>query len=1157
MHGQLLAWSSRSRVCGTLLAALIVAALGLGPGAAEAKRQPLVVAPKPGQVFPAGSVWLRVDAGIVAASLNGERIAGGFGKRRGAVRSILASPNYGLRFGANVLRVRVRERGRVRARTVRFRIRTDGPLAAAGRDRVLAVGNRLLLDGRRSLMHPGGRAGTRDGFRYRWRIVGPQGKTRLGGAKALTGAAQPKLSFRPPRPGNYTLRLTVTAPDGASNSDLVTVRADPPPSVRIETMVEPPQRGGEIGIQITGPSAAATAFYPANPTKWLQLLVLRRSDLGLISNTNYDCPQAVNGGVASEVAECSKRVREDIAKLDESHLVIASNPIDPRERGLQPPLGMPQALGGIGVAFWNWLVDVRDGATPERGGFSAIGVPGRGSLVVEHPAYDPTFPKRFAGGIVGNLVRDNEFNYTFAPAEQLVLNTQAAGSTPDQNVIGIGATNYTQPIPGGARSGGFHVVVADPRDLTASSQWFETDHSDVNALIGQLEAMRDLLHTANAAASQPFGVKRLIVVASRGNPFFRTSSPRADEVLEQLVDEVEHAGGTRGAFFRAVDPGFSGGASYTLIGEGDSRWGSGIEGLGPAPGADGLSTVPQTGTLARSGRYYQYELQSGSSALTGGFPDQATAMTQLLQTAGQAPVPWPEQGNAGRTAAIRWIGEKVLGTDDPRSQFWTLTFNANTWSTKIAPAIEGLCAKSGECPSLPGFTASDLAWAKAELVREIGWLTSTHAYLEALAEPFQKTALTSWADLQNVAVEVNESVAADVNEEVEINGEYAKAAFDFLLELSDALPEPATNVAGSIKAIYSFGMDLAAINGVPVSAEPQIKTTVAKAGKALAERLERTQNLLTTQLPNVIASDYARLKAVGSCGSPIALNWPECPFDPKAWQYTSEDQMRAASTMLPATEAQAFGTLLPAKFEAWVLPLSPYTSANDRFAGLPLSGCEYPFGNAPLSSQLAKPLYRTIPTYADDRWEITALGYLTGAGTIDKRWVMHTPAAAVTDRLFGSGRGQLGLDKEQFFDTYFSTNRRTLDHYPERDTRTGWLPECAPKALAGKGPSVPAALPLGRAVRTGIPIAFDTTGQRSSVGLSLHLGGAARKPGPVLARRLLLGQGAGLHAVALTVPPAAARRLRASGSHRALVRIRVAAPKLRARVYTLPLRLTY
>ena len=112
----------------------------------------------------------------------------------------------------------------------------------------------------------------------------------------------------------------------------------------------------------------------------------------------------------------------------------------------------------------------------------------------------------------------------------------------------------------------------------------------------------------------------------------------------------------------------------------------------------------------------------------------------------------------------------------------------------------------------------------------------------------------------------------------------------------------------------------------------------------------------------------------------------------------------------------------------------------------------YPFDGLPDSAQYAKPIFRNLPSYghtitrdsngryhsSGETWEVNALGYLTGSGLITDRWLMHYPSADVTEPIFKSvGAGGLGADPESFFDRYFP-NPATLDHYPERDTPTGW-----------------------------------------------------------------------------------------------------------------------
>ena len=118
-----------------------------------------------------------------------------------------------------------------------------------------------------------------------------------------------------------------------------------------------------------------------------------------------------------------------------------------------------------------------------------------------------------------------------------------------------------------------------------------------------------------------------------------------------------------------------------------------------------------------------------------------------------------------------------------------------------------------------------------------------------------------------------------------------------------------------------------------------------------------------------------------------------------------------------------------------------------------------PFDGLPASAQFAKPIYRNIPTCghklirvengswasSGETWQIYALGYLTGDGTIFDPWLMHYPKADVTDPIFKPlDQGGLAAEPESFFDRFFP-KLSTLDHYPERDTPTGW---CAQPTLA-------------------------------------------------------------------------------------------------------------
>jgi len=214
-----------------------------------------------------------------------------------------------------------------------------------------------------------------------------------------------------------------------------------------------------------------------------------------------------------------------------------------------------------------------------------------------------------------------------------------------------------------------------------------------------------------------------------------------------------------------------------------------------------------------------------------------------------------------------------------------------------------------------------------------------------------------------------------------------------------------------------------------------------------------------SRLAYTIAADYDKLRTVGVCASPDPNDWPSCPFDHADWQFTQSDQAAAAEGLLPASEIWAYGQLLPAKYTAWRLP--PWwrrrVSDNDEFRGQTAFSAWFPFKGLPHSAEMAKPIYRNLPTHdhtvevvlrpvsrdihsaktVGETWQIFALGFLQGEGVITSPWVMHFPARAVTNKLFDRvGKGGLGVDPETFFDLNFQP--KPLEHYPERDTNTGW-----------------------------------------------------------------------------------------------------------------------
>jgi hypothetical protein len=1134
-----------------LLAGLICAAVApdlASPASGSAARQApaRVLSPRPGALLPARPqlirVWLARRAKGLSVKLNGSPIGAYFSRRRHRVRTLRVSAAHGLRYGPNVLRVSARRggKGRRRTRVVRFRVKGDRPLASAGLDRVAAPGDRLKLDGTASMLQPSGRRrGAK--LRYRWSVIRTPGRRRPAAqAVRLAQPDSPTPSVTPTAAGSATLQLTVTGPSGESGSDTVEVRADPPPSVWLETGA---QAGNQYGVRLRGP---IEEFFPAETSKWLQIVVLNRGTLEEESNTSYNCPQATEHPYANREAaqildkECVPQVQSALAKLKGEpgkHLVIAVNQPggQPFE---QPPVDMFGALTGY-IRAWEWWPE---NEKVERGAFSAVFVPGT-DVTTDHPPVRASGGPTVAGGMIDDtLMRNyNEHNYSLAPGERLPYETQAGGSGSTQNVISVGDHGFAQPLPPNSQ-GGFQVVVLDSRTLEGESHWFET-HSSGQGLRG----MYDVLKQATEAISpEPFGFHKLVFVASRGDPSVQIDKSTYPW-FDKLGGEIEALGGTRSRFFTALDSKMSKQNSYTLVGTSGSQRAEGDELLGTGPASAGsLNTAPLAGLLARTAYHYAWAFESTKPPATQQNGENAVdqGAEQVLQVAGQAPRPWPEQNNLGRTAAVQFIGLRVLGTDTPRSQYWT-----EPWPGKWSQTAEKIKALQYPTEEVK-FSQSDLGWAKEELVREIEWLKEENIYLHRLAKPFGGEGLKSWRALQTIAENVSNSAQVSKEQQGEAD---AQKVFEFALDLGESVPFVGKAI-GAVNAIYRFAVAEASLEGKPAG-EP-FKARVDEMGEQLGKRLEAAEALLAEQLPDDIASDYGRLMTAGACASNIAEEWKNCPYEHSGWQYTQEDQRTAAQSLATTSEVAAYSSILPARYDAFELPLNTELQARlySGLTGWPLQLiCHWPFAQSPASSQFARPVFQPIGDQFEeinDTWSVTVLGYLTGKGDWTPPWKMHVPSASATNNLFGTGKGELGVNREDFFDRSF--NATTLPHYPWKNSKTGWLSRCSNGPPASQL-STPPRTSLSGAAGKGIPVGFEVPSDGSTASLTLSLGAAgpkrAAKPkaplraGSVLASLRLRNLAAGSHSTKIRIRRPLVRRVRESKLHRATLWLTISPPE--------------
>jgi hypothetical protein len=231
------------------------------------------------------------------------------------------------------------------------------------------------------------------------------------------------------------------------------------------------------------------------------------------------------------------------------------------------------------------------------------------------------------------------------------------------NVVLVG--DHKVSINPTACCGFFHVVVIDRRSLAVRA-----NKAFYPVSVGDLAAMRETLKDANAAGNQ------LVIITSRGftGKTIGSYTDGKNATVSELVDQIENVGGARTNFYDALNR-TPDGLSYTLVGGSNLGAAHGLERVAPGTTRGGFNTTPVQGVLARDDNF-NYQLQQSEA---GGLPENVgSRVTKAMQ---QAPTPWPEHGNPGRIAAIKWIGTHVplLNSPDPRAQYYTIPYTLGTW----------------------------------------------------------------------------------------------------------------------------------------------------------------------------------------------------------------------------------------------------------------------------------------------------------------------------------------------------------------------------------------------------------------------------------------------------------------------------------------------
>lgn len=812
----------------------------------------------------------------------------------------------------------------------------------------------------------------------------------------------------------------LTAPAANANvsvtSSVVTAKAgdlksSPSPQVYLDT---DGQLFGLPGVRIDDPNANIPdstfqgQFIEAKFSTWLQVVVLNRSDLSQVYAKNYSCPQVVGqrryDAGEKAAAPCIAAVQQDFInnRLDDGHLVIATN--FGQFSNDQAPYGVIKALKPIGVQpVWWWGADAQ--LTP--GTFSAVGVPGFKPGEAYQVAGNSGTPDQAAVRTL--LARNTSGTYDVMPNDRVQFVTDARASDEKTHVMRINGKRVSHAIDGG----GYHVAWFDrgagsPALINVEDDFFAT----ADPKKGRSEVVR-MTRTIRDIA----GTDRIGFVASVGQPMPKDFDYQTSLAVDDLVDALQWLGATRNGAYGPLDKKTARGQSYSLVGHGD---GPGVESTqltkppalggankcrkakrkclqGDVPGKvrpralqEGQNDAGIAGILSRD-NLWRYE---PTITLDGDTDPEIPPVSVVYDQ----PTAWPGDDDVAFSNAIADIGQAANLGKNPRAQYWTQTYRAAYWNNRL----DDVRAATFQ-PAL-GYTQATFDKAQAQLVQEIKWVKETYEYYDALARPYEKAGLQTWAKMTAVADSINNSI--DVPKSRKVTADVmtiTRAAAELVGEFPGV-----GKVVSLTMATFDLAAEIAEVASGEV--EQEFSAAVSELGEKTADRLDEVSTTVGTNFPRIVVSDYAKLKRVGQC----AGTSKECE-DADEWTLTPEGLKESSEQFKKSMSVMFYQSLLPAKYKAFKLDASPRKQANTAICAVDLKDIFN--GNKPwkdAAPRVSSPVRLYASHNGDGLYNVLALGATKNENQLFNE--LSYPSAGALEPLFGLGKEQLKADPEAFIE---------------------------------------------------------------------------------------------------------------------------------------------
>ena len=819
----------------------------------------------------------RSDYRAFQVVLNSHDITADFAGQTTGRLSTRIGADDGLRSGTNRIRVYVEtNENRFLETTKTFSI-AAGPLAAAGADRSIRVGEPVTL---------GGTALTTDRsarLSYAWMPSSASLKV------TRPAAAHPSLVAN--RAGRYTVTVKVTqhggAHDGAVSTDRVMLNAAPslPP---VGTPVS-------VGDSIT----ANGVTYSLNPGDSLLAVVLDQvtlQPLGLTQNS-WSTAQAPTLLTQLQAAVST-------SSSEQGHVIVL----------LSSPLG--QAL----PSAFNAVVTTAGGTAPVRGrGIALVGYPLSPAASVD---YQPPGPGPYS--LIQGYLQETGYAPNVAPdlfyrfvANSYPAYSTSSASTATTNTMTIAGQKYSAALPSCATGGYQLEVIAADTGNPISATTVGTAGcgvADGQGVSGLTAAVSGPLVAYAFGAGPPV----LEFLQSIGNP--RAGSAAAATSWLNLANQIEGIGGSAQGFYAG-----SGAStadtdhSYALVGSFPS----------PGPGRDPEAVSALTGTpgvlngaLHRSSGW-NYE--PGYTQLPG------VSLDNLPQIATEPLQSWPlstnvpdGKGNGYYLNAQNYVAtvlEQKLSLGTPgvpftgcgpslpgiRQYYCTLNFVTGTTAAMAQADLTGIPYVAGSA-----FSSQDLTDVTGQLSTEftdIGLIRQDFKDLQAIYQTSGSTSQT------NVGTAAN-SILKQIDGSGSFDGNPLGIAATLIQGLGTgaSIVSAATGIGTVLFLAADVGADLN-------SSEPlvnEIKADASNIGSALNAYFANVNSTMVTE-QYILDTDWGKLSsAVGSLGSALSI-------------LTGPGNALLTAAVTGSVSSWATGELLPTAFKLVTLnpgSLNPSVSSD-------------------------------------------------------------------------------------------------------------------------------------------------------------------------------------------------------------------------------------